>query len=146
MAYATQADIVTIYSEDALHVADRDGDGVADAAAVTRALASASDEIDSYLGVRFTVPFSEPSNVLMQHCVDIAVYRLAQTRDVLTEELRKRYEDVIKHLVRIADGKATLPTPAADGDVNADPQFVAAQPIVQTGPEKLFTRPKTQGF
>lgn len=40
MAYATQADIITIYSADALHVADRDGDGVIDADAVTRALDS----------------------------------------------------------------------------------------------------------
>ena len=109
MAYATQADITTLYSEDALFVADRDGDGVVDAGAVERALLSASDEIDTYLGVRFPVPYAQASNVLVQLCVDMAVYRLAQTRDVLTEELRTRYEDALKLLMRIADGKATLP-------------------------------------
>ncbi len=146
MAYATKADIITIYSEDVLYVADRDGDGVSDDAAIERALSSASDEIDSYLGVRFTVPYSHPSEILTQLCVDMAIYRLANTRDVMTETIKDRYNDSIKHLIRISDGKATLPSPPTAEGEEPDPQFEAAQPIVQTGPERLFTREKTRGL
>ncbi len=77
MGYAAQSDIVTLYSEDALFVADRDGDGVADAAAIERALSSASSEMNTYLAVRYRVPIEAASDTLVQLCVDIALYRLA---------------------------------------------------------------------
>jgi phage gp36-like protein len=47
MAYATQADIVEIYSEDALYVADRDGDGVIDTDAVERQFTRANRMINT---------------------------------------------------------------------------------------------------
>lgn len=143
MAYATQADIVEIYGAHALVVADRDGDGTPDAAAISRALASASDEIDSHVGVRFALPLASTPGMLRQLAVDIAVYRLAQTADVLTEELRRRYEDAIALLRRIAEGKATLIFPPADpvegeeGEVSVDN---SPQPIVVSGPPRLFSR------
>ena len=141
MAYATQTDILTIYSDEALLAAEHDG--VIDVDAVARALSSASDEIDSYLGVRYAVPWAENSGLLVQWCVDIALYRLAQTRDYLTEELRTRYEDVRAHLVRVSNGTAVLPA-APNDDPDADPQFDAPKPIVQSGPPKLFTRALTR--
>jgi phage gp36-like protein len=141
MAYAAATDITEIYGQHALYVADRDGDGVADAAAVDRALASAAAEIDSYLVGRYMLPLHEVPAILKQHCVDIAVYRLALSADVLTEEHRRRYEDAIGHLKFIAAGKAglvfTTPVPA---DPDADPVLSAAQPIVHGGPPRLFSR------
>lgn len=141
MAYATQADIVELYGQAALHVADHDRDGVADGAAVTRALASASDEIDSHVGVRFTLPLATVPGILRQYCVDIAVYRLALSADVLSVEHRTRYEDAIAALRRIAEGKATLALPAdpAPG-TGADTLPAGPQPIVAGGPPRLFSR------
>ncbi|AZV77892.1 DUF1320 domain-containing protein [Parasedimentitalea marina] len=147
MAYATQSDIVTLYSEDALYVADRDGDGVPDVDAITRALASASGEIDSYLAVRYTLPLGENPDLLVQFCVDIAIYRLASSRDVLSEEHRQRYEDAIKHLEKIAKGTATLVlTAATDGDSEAPSEPSRPRPIVAGGPPREFTREKMKGL
>jgi phage gp36-like protein len=135
MAYATQIDITELYSEDALYVADRDGDGVPDASAITRALRSASGEIDSYLGVRFSLPLPETPDLLVQFCVDIALYRLALSRDVLSDEHRNRYEDTTLNIPQSAGGDGGEPT------VPDRPR-----PIVVGGPEREFTRLKMRGL
>jgi phage gp36-like protein len=141
-AYATQADIVTLYGANALVVADHNRDGIVDSAAVTRSLTSASDEIDTYLAARYTLPLTEVPGFLKTLAVDIALYRLALSADVLSEEHRKRYEDALGHLKRIAKGEAALvftATPAT-GDIDVS----GAQPIVSGGPAKLFTRDLTR--
>jgi phage gp36-like protein len=141
-AYATQADIVTLYGANALVVADHNRDGIVDSAAVTRSLTSASDEIDTYLAARYTLPLTEVPGFLKTLAVDIALYRLALSADVLSDEHRKRYEDALGHLKRIAKGEAALvftATPAT-GDIDVS----GAQPIVSGGPAKLFTRDLTR--
>jgi phage gp36-like protein len=141
-AYATQADIATLYGANALVVADHNRDGIVDSAAVTRSLTSASDEIDTYLAARYTLPLTEVPGFLTTLAVDIALYRLALSADVLSEEHRKRYDDALGHLKRIAKGEAALvftATPAT-GDIDVS----GAQPIVSGGPAKLFTRDLTR--
>ncbi|SNR22893.1 DUF1320 domain-containing protein [Paracoccus sediminis] len=148
MSYATAPDIVDLYGPSALYVADRDNDGTVDAAAVDRALVSASDEIDSHVGVRHALPLAAVPGILRQHCVDIAVYRLALSADVLTEEHRRRYEDAVAHLRRIAEGKAALVLPA-DPDAPTDPdapEMTGPRPIVASGPPRLFTRGAMRDF
>jgi len=137
-AYATLADIAALYGQQALVVADHDRDGTPDEAAVDRALEAAAGEIDTYLAARYGLPLHEVPSFLKQLAVDIALYRLALAADVATTEHRTRYEDALGHLKLIATGKAglvfTTPVPATD-----DP-FDQAQPIVQGGPAKIFTR------
>ena len=143
MAYATQSDIETIYGTDALYAAEVAG--VVDAAKVTRALASASAEIDTYLAVRYALPVA-PTEMLAQWAVDIALYRLASTADLMTEELRTRYEDALAALKRIADGKAALVQPAPEGEEGEDATPSSPRPILGEGPERLFTRDKMRGL
>lgn len=143
MAYATQADIAELYGPHALHVADRDGDGLADTSAVTRALEGAKDEIDTYLGVRYRLPLTQPPRILRQYAVDIALYRLALTADVLSDEHRRRYEDAIGALKRIAKGEAALVLPA---DPEAEDDGHGPRPIVSGGPERIFSREKMRGL
>lgn len=145
MPYASRSDIVEIYGEQALVAADRDRDGVADAPAIERALVSASDEIDSHIAVRYPLPLAAVPGILRQLAVDVAVYRLAQTADVLTEEVRQRYEDAVAHLRRIAEGKAALVLPPAEpgeGGEEEDAEGLgdSPQPIVTAGPPRLFSR------
>ena len=141
MAYATIDDITDLYGADALYVADRDQDGVADATAVERALSSASAEIDAHIGVRYALPLADVPEFLKTICVDIAVYRLALSTDVLSDEHRRRYEDALGFLKRVSDGKAALQftssAPDEDGEPSAGPR-----PIVSEGPERLFSRAK----
>ena len=148
--YATQDDIVTLYTEDALVVADRDGDGVPDVAAIARALVSASGEIDTSLHVRYELPLTASHPILTQYCVDIALYRLAGSSSMMTEELRQRYEDALKGLDQIASGKKRLVIAAsADGDEGSDSAASddgSVAPIVTGGPERLFSRDKTRGL
>lgn len=150
--YANIEDIVALYGMNALVVADRDGRGEPDKAAVERALASASDEIDSYLAVRYSVPVPAPApQVLVQLCVDIAVYRLALSADVLSTEHRQRYEDALAMLKRLAKGEAALVVAADPNAPAGDPNAPTAlndgpQPIVVGGPPRVFSRQQMQGL
>lgn len=146
MAYATKDDIITLYSTDALYVADRDGDGIVDDAAVDRALVSAQGEIDSYLAVRETLPLPSTPDILVQLSVDIALYRLAASSDVLSEEHRTRYEDATAHLKRLSKGDAVLVF-AIDENAVPDPdQDNSPNPIVVAGPPRVFSREKMEGL
>ncbi|UWQ00849.1 DUF1320 domain-containing protein [Aliiroseovarius crassostreae] len=147
MTYATQEDIIAAYSEDALYVADRDGDGVIDTGAVTKALEAASAAIDSYIGVRYTVPIEGGNVLLRDYCIDIALYRLALARDVQTDEHRRRFEDAVSALKEIARGNATLNLPVpADQDGENAAALSKPRPIVVGGPQREFTREKMRGL
>ncbi|MCB1397262.1 MAG: DUF1320 domain-containing protein [Rhodobacteraceae bacterium] len=138
MASATQSDIVTLYGDDALVVADRDRDGLAETAAVSRALDLASAEIDTHLAARYALPLAKVPAMLTAWCVDIALYRLALSADVLSDEHRRRYDDAIAGLKLIGAGRAALvfpPDPEAPAAVDTAPR-----PIVTGGPVRLFTR------
>jgi phage gp36-like protein len=79
-------------------------------------------------------------------CVDIAIYRMALSADVLTTEHRTRYEDALSTLKKIAEGKASLaftPVAPAPGEpaVSTSPK-----PIVVGGPERLFSRDQMRGL
>ena len=145
MAYATQTDIETLYGADALAlVADRDGDGTVETAAVDRALSDASAEIDAYLRVRYDTPVDPVPQLLVQLACDVALYRLAQTADVRTEEHRTRYEDAMAALKRLSSGQMMLPPPPPDPDDDSEP-LDGPRPIV-TLSEKIFTRDKMKGL
>lgn len=144
MAYATQTDIETLYGPDALALADRDGDGVVDMAAVACALDAASAEIDSYVGVRYTLPLAGTHAVLAQYCVDIALYRLGNSAAYVTDEARQRYEDALAALKRIAKGEQALDIPPDPESPEAD--LDGASPIVSGGPGRVWSRDDTRGL
>ncbi|SNS44700.1 phage protein Gp36 family protein [Antarctobacter heliothermus] len=106
----------------------------------------ASDEIDSYLAVRYRLPLPEVPGILRQIAVDFALYRLALSRDVLSDEHRRRYEDGRDHLKRIAEGRAALHLPSLEADPDGDGEGDGPTPVVRHGPERLFSRDKMRGF
>ena len=62
-----------------------------------------------YLESRFTLPLSDPPAVLARLTCDIAMYRLQTLRPLHDlAEARKRYEDAVALLIRVADGTLTL--------------------------------------
>lgn len=142
--YATIDDLTALYGQAALYVADRDGDGAADEGAVERALAAASATVDSYLAARYALPLppGTDTTVLRDLAIDLAVYRLAQSRDVLTEELRRRHDDARAELARFQEGEQALqlpPAPDGDGEPGAAAED-GPRPVVHAGPERLFSR------
>jgi len=82
-------------------------------ASVTSAIAMASDLIDSYLRVQFALPLASAGAELKRAAAIIAAYDLMSARGYNPNEpedspLRKRYEDVIAWLEKVAAG-APLP-------------------------------------
>lgn len=138
MPYATKQNIDDRYgAERLLVIADRDGDGAADTAAIDLALADATDEINVYVGAKHDLPLPSVPAVLVRVCVDIAVYRLAASADVLTDEIRQRYEDAIALLKGVSNGTASLglddPAPPKGGGAST-----TSQPRVFTRAQRLF--------
>lgn len=121
MPYATIEDIRTLRGEKVLtFISDLDGDDVANDPAIQQGLDDAAAEIDTYLSSLFSLPFETVPPVLRKLCVDMAIYGVSLLRPTRPDEFRVRYEDAVKLLIRIADGKAGLglPTkPPAEGEL-----------------------------
>lgn len=125
MAYATLADLEARFGRAELaERTDRAGGDVIDAALVARALEDASAQIDLYIAGRYAVPVAPAPPQLVQLCADIARYRLWQPAP--SEGVRQGYEDAIRTLRDLAEGRAVLAgatppaTPAAGGPVRID--------------------------
>ena len=100
--YATEQDLVARFGAEIgnLKLMVSNPDFVKDA------IQDATEEINGHIGDRYPLPLPNvPSNLKRMAC-DIARYRLYF--DQPTEEVRKRYEDAIAFLKRVADNKAHL--------------------------------------
>lgn len=100
--YATEADLVARFGAEIgnLKLMVSNPDFVKDA------IQDATEEINGHIGDRYPLPLPNvPSNLKRMAC-DIARYRLYFEQP--TEEVRKRYEDAIAFLKRVADKKAHL--------------------------------------
>lgn len=136
--YATVQELETRLggAEALVTLADRDGDGVADAELVERALADAAAEIDSYLAGRYALPLPTAPAVLVRLACDMAVYRITcDYGQGLTEEIRQRYEDAVSWLKRAASGDVSLGLPPQQ-----QPAQTAAVPGLVSGKRRAFAR------
>lgn len=73
---------------------------------IEEALQDASEEIDSYIAVKYVLPLPSIPSTLKRIACNIARYRLYFQQP--TEEIENRYKAEIDFLKRVADGKATL--------------------------------------
>ncbi|RLL31755.1 DUF1320 domain-containing protein [Acinetobacter cumulans] len=101
--YATRNDLEARFGEgelqqlEAMQTADN---------SIEEALQDASEEIDSYIAVRYVLPIPNTPSTLKRIACNIARYRLYFQQP--TEEIENRYKAEIDFLKRVADGKATL--------------------------------------
>ncbi|MFW1859242.1 MULTISPECIES: gp436 family protein [Acinetobacter] len=101
--YADRNDMVLRFSEYEIANLESTLGGVE---SINSAIQDASDIADGYVGVKYPIPLPEvPKNLKIIIC-DIARYFL--WKNEASEEARKRYEDAIAFLKRVADGKAIL--------------------------------------
>lgn len=146
MPYATKQDLLDREGEDMIFaVADRDRDEVLDEAAIERALADASAEMDGYISRRYSLPLVTAPAWGKQICGDIAIYRLARAADALTNELRQRYEDARSFLDRVALGKVDLGLPATDEPAGDAGEVKGGEILVDAEP-RLFSRRRLRGL
>lgn len=111
--YATEADLVARFGESIENLKlMHEVDAEKGSQAVLEAIQDATEEINGHIGGRYSLPLPNvPSNLKRMAC-DIARYRLYFEQP--TEEVRKRYEDAIAFLKRVADNKAHLQTQSTE--------------------------------
>ncbi|MGL5799264.1 MAG: gp436 family protein [Plesiomonas sp.] len=138
--YASRDDMVLAFGEkECVSLTDRAFTGQIDDAVISAALSRASAEIDGYLAGRYPTPWPDIPRVLVGRCCDIARYLLCGSGTQCTEEIRARYEDAIRYLERVADGRITLGT-FPNGDVVQSSTQIR---VVSAGRE--FGRDSTHG-
>lgn len=139
MPYATQSDYTARFSaEELLQLTDRDGDGMADAGVFDDAVGDASNEIDSYLMVRYQMPLSTVPPVLVRVCCDITRYRLFMNR--ATAEVLERYNQAVAWLVNVSKGLVQLGVepPPVNSSVEDD--------ALSSGGCRTFTRESLEDY
>lgn len=125
--YADRSDMVLRFSEYEIVNLENTLNGVE---SINSAIRDASDIADGYVGVKYTIPLPEvPKNLKIIIC-DIARYFL--WKNEASEEIRKRYEDAIAFLKRVADGKAILTIKITDA--SGQDEVVKADTSPQTMP------------
>jgi phage gp36-like protein len=152
MVYAQPSDMIARYpNRDLVQLTNEDPtQSVVDQTVLQQALADASAEIDGYLESRFTLPLTDPPAVLARLTCDIAMYRLQALRPLHDlAEARRRYDDALAVLVRVADGILTLGL-APD---NREPAEAAEAVVTEAGGDRsgsparrIFSRGNLKGF
>ena len=101
--YATRDDLIKRFGENEIANLEAMQTSLT---AVSDALQDATEEIDTYIAVQYNLPLPNAPNTLKRVACNIARFRLYYQQP--TDEVRKRYEDEIVYLKRIADKKAVL--------------------------------------
>lgn len=131
MGYCDLNDILAVMDEqDVIRFTDDGDTGAVDTDVVAAAIASATAQVDSFISGRYGANLDAPvPGLVTMLAVEISIYRLACRRGDAPEELRVRYEDALKHLDRVADGKADIPGITVDEDaVTDDPSAAVVAP------------------
>jgi phage gp36-like protein len=111
MVYASADDMIARYpNRDLVQLTNEDPTQTEiDTTVIDQALADASAEIDGYLDGRFALPLTDEPPVLTRLACDVAMYRLQSLRPLHDmADARKRYDDAIGFLLRVARGEVTL--------------------------------------
>ena len=136
MAYITNADIqMRLGNATYVQLSDDNGDGAADTAVVDEARIAAEGELDSYLAVRHAVPVDvtahpELAGLLKSAALDLAEYRLRLRRPPLSDDARRRRDQTVDWLRRIADGTVALPSLTAPAGKGAMAQVSGAARVL----------------
>lgn len=141
MAYSTVADLkLLLPEEELLQLTDDEGAGVLNEARAIEAIDQADREIDGYAGVARTVPLSPVPGLIGNLSAKMAVYHLFCRRSRVPEVWQGHYDNAVRLLTRIAEGKLTLG--AAPGE-SAVPE--SARPASVTV-DRIFTAEAMDGF
>lgn len=113
MAYSTETDFLKRISKEVYDelVAPVTGDDLTSDEIRDEAIATADETIDSYISSAVdTVPLDEPTKVITQCSVDIAIFNLHSRiqYDRIPDWVKDRYDACIAWLKDIATGKANL--------------------------------------
>lgn len=139
--YASKANMIARFGEpEVIALTDRANLGVVDDAVLAGALAEADAEIDPYLAPHYPLPLTSVPKILSGFACDITRYRLCGAGVTETEEVRKRYEDAIKFMVKVSRGEISLGLDA----IGAAP--VEHGSVQVSAPARVFNSDSLAGF
>jgi phage gp36-like protein len=144
VSYASPQDIINRYpNRDLVQLSNEDPTATTvNTAPLQQALDDASAEIDGYLEGRFALPLTDPPAVLNRLAADIAIYRLQALRPLHdVEDARRRYDDAVAMLTKVAAGALTLGLAADSHEPPAAPAAEGTQ-----GPNRVFSRDTLKGY
>ena len=143
-AYATSDDLAAAFgTAQLLLLADRDGDGLLDAAVIARAIADACEIVDLHVRGRYAVPLAPVDGVVTGIVCDLARTRLYGNATEVPDSVAaadKAARDLLKLIaagtVALSAAAAPAGAPASGGDQLAE----------TTGPGATFTLDRLRGF
>jgi len=143
MGYCTVSDIKKVIPENTLIQLTDDNDlGKIDQAFIFDAITQADSEINSYCGVKYSVPFTVAPDIIKKISIDIAIYNLYSRRVEEIPDIRgDRYRTAIRQLEGIAKGTVSIgedPEPAAHSQGGVETN--------KTSDDRIFTKDKLNGF
>ncbi|OGV64132.1 MAG: hypothetical protein A2283_12435 [Lentisphaerae bacterium RIFOXYA12_FULL_48_11] len=139
--YCTLNDILDMMDEaEIIRYTDDDDTGAVNTAVTDKAITGAGALIESHLAVRYTVPVSPAPDIVRELAVDIAIYKIQSRRGQSPEEIRKKYEDAIKYLEKVASGKIILP------GASAAPTGIGSDAVTITTSTRIFSRESMKGY
>ncbi len=127
MSYCTQIDIEKLIPAQELAELTTESGSTPDSAVIMEAIAKADAEIDSYLGMIYTIPLSVPPARVKALSEDISIYYLYQRRSAVPEARKKVYDDAIAFLKLLATG--TIKLPVSTSPTRQGVQFTSAAPV-----------------
>jgi phage gp36-like protein len=110
--YITREELDQRFGEEQIaELLDDDADGTESAEetdTLDQAILDAGGVIDGYVGVRYTLPLTEPvPSLVVNWAADITRFKLYESK--APEEVRQRYDDAIAQLKDLAKGLLNLP-------------------------------------
>ena len=138
MSYCTQTDIEKQISESELiELTDDAAAGSVDTDIVDRAIADADEEIDAFVSMRYSLPFSSTPALVRLMSVDLSICNLYARRDHIElpatrKERCQRHRD---RLEKIASGELKLDAtdPSADADFGIETTSDKDDRVFSTG-------------
>jgi len=146
MSYVTNSDIEErLGAATYVQLADDDGDGLADVGVVDEARLGAEGEVNSFLARRFQTPIdlavhADLADLLASVTLDLAEYRLRVRRPPVSDDARRRRDQTVEWLARVADGRVELPSASAIAGSTSRGTLGAA-----SGEKRLLTRDELSG-
>jgi phage gp36-like protein len=134
-------DLALVQTADGAIVLISDLRQASDSDAILAAIADADAEIGGYLGKRYPLPLSPVPTIIRKLSVDLTVWNIMSRRQLgATDAVTKRYDNAIKFLTGVRDGKISLGVadPESTPSTADAPQF--------TSSPQVFDRTKLGGF
>jgi phage gp36-like protein len=125
MSYIVNQDIVDRVGSDRAVQLSSDSGTAVNTNVFDEVRLSSEGEVNGYLAKRYAVPVDLTAHpdldaTLSGFTLDIAVYRLMLRRPPVPEDYRRAYDNAVKWLVAVSEGKVNLPADTPPASATAD--------------------------